>query len=386
MRYNAPAEFAEVLVSPDYRATLDAAFEASPEHFHEQEIAAQDIIFNAIKHRSSTSDRAWEVRRQAALAELGDTDLGAFNDYIQGLGGKAAPSELLLTDLEAGKPEIVRINSRIMASNRLYEEPIDFLESALDIINTKPGSGRLFRGPENYATAIKFFANKYEEFPSTHLSKTTIKELVDRTMEGFLEVAQKDKPNFVEMTNMYYAMRTLPRGSFDKKFTADILTHSLEQLPTYNSRTLAILLAAVAKLDVSEMGETAATLVDLTMRKGKKFETTSDMRQALRAISNLPQTAAANRTFATFLEVRNNLEEPLDMDGIMETNERLLYIVSNVIDDPDLTLQAKEVAHTSAKRAIQLLQRAQHLGDVTTSQLTYMKETVARIVNNCNAI
>lgn len=118
----------------------------------------------------------------------------------------------------------------------------------------------------------------------------------------------------------------------------------------------------------------------------KSFETTTDMRRSIRAIANLPATLAANQAFRTFLEVRNNLEQPLDVNGIDELNERLLTIVESVIDDLELIPEAKDLAFNSAQRAVAIYQTQKNRGSLTVSQIGDLKAIVDRIVKNFNAM
>jgi len=184
----------------------------------------------------------------------------------------------------------VTTNRQIISISDVEAEPIDFLDEALDIIDERKAAGNSLVGPENYATALKFFADKYWAIPTTHLDQTIIKELVDRSMDGFVEVAAEDKPNFVELSNLYVVICKLPKGSVDPIYSEPIVAHSLDTLPDYDSGILKLARAAMAKLDLSSTAESAATFIDLSMRKGTSFETTLDMRQSLSAIANLPKS------------------------------------------------------------------------------------------------
>jgi hypothetical protein len=389
MRVDHAASYAEIIISTEYRGALNAAFEQSPEDYAAQQSATDQIIAGAFHNRLANSNYAWEIRRQASLAEIKGTDLGPFSDSIRSLGGEATPSTEELSSIEPGSAEVIRTNSKIVALNEFMDEPIDFMESALDTIDDrKRGGGTRSRniGPENYTTSLKFFADKFQEFPSSHLDKQLITNQVSRAMEGFVAITRRDAPNFIEMTNLYFAIRALPRGSFDPKFTQQILTHSLEHIPEYHESTLNVMLGALAKMDLKEYPTAAASLVDLALRKNKTFERTANMRQALRAVANLPATPAANDTFRTFLEVRNNLEDPLDIDGIDEINERLLYVVQRVIDDPHLSLQAKELAYNCTTLAMHIYGRERVQGNLTEAQLKQRQDTIGRIRNNFTLI
>lgn len=380
------AAFAEVLVSPDFRAAVNVAFAENPDDYAEHKDFAETLIINSLYGNFSNSQRIWNVRHHAAMAVATGSELGAFNDYLQNQGGEAEPSRLEARDLGDGASEIVRTNGLILGLHKIYDEPIDFMEDALSAIEGRKKQVRGSVGPENYATALKFFTDKYQEFPSSHLDKTVIKSQIDEAMTGFLQITKRDKPNFVEMTNLYVAIRTLPRGTFDGMFSNDILLHSLEQLPTYNARTVQIMIAALGKLDLSVTGETGATLIDLGLRKSKGLEKTANMHQTARAIAALPTSRAADRTFDTFLKTRNNLEYPQDLEGLDALNFSLAQIAQNVIQDPALFIDVKQLAETCAANAVRLYRQKESTGDVTTAELQRLKTTVRRIVSNFNAI
>jgi hypothetical protein len=199
-------------------------------------------------------------------------------------------------------------------------------------------------------------------------------------------IAAKDTPNFVEMSNIYYAMRALPRGSFPPSFTKTLVRYSLELMPTYHRDMFPLLLGAIAKVDYEEpLGETA-TLLDLAMRQQQGLEVTKMMRFALRAISNLPATTEANQTFATFLEYRHNLEEPMDLGALDETTDCLRLIVDHVLTDPGLSQEAKELAKSCALRAVNTFKQMEASDNYSKQQLTEAYAVVARIVDNYTKI
>jgi hypothetical protein len=206
-------------------------------------------------------------------------------------------------------------------------------------------------------------------------------EVTDETDPNFV-----DKPNFIEMTNLYAAIRVLPGGSVDKQYSKAIIAHSLEQLPTYHTDVLSLLVTAIGKLDLTECGDSAATLIDLALRKKVALEKTANMTQTVRAIANLPASAAAERAFATFLEVRNDLEQPQDLEGLDAINHFLLRIVSDVIADPNLSLQAKSLAKLCAGYAMRIVRQKEHLGEATPDEIARLRNTARRVITNFNKI
>lgn len=377
-------QFAEIIESPDYRQALNEAYDpADVETYVDQRAAAERLIVTNLRVLPQGGERTWELRRQAALTELGGTALGAFAAFIHRQGGESAPRTLSADELGTSKPEIVHTNSQIKDLNRIEEEPIDFLNAALDTISSR-GKGAI--GPENYATALKFFSNKFLEFPSSHLNPAEIKQSAERCMDGFLSVTEGERPNFIEMTNVYFAIRALPKGTFDKKYTEDLIGHSLEQMPNYHAQSLALMISSMSRLDLSESGESAATLIDLALRKSTTMERTTDMIHAIRTIANLPPSSAAERTFDTFLELRNNLEQPQDLQGLDIINFALLHIVKNVIQDPELSAKAKSLAEQCARSSARFVDQKIRHGNTTPEELAHMKRTVGRIFYNFGEI
>lgn len=383
----AEAKFAEMLVSSDYRTALNAAYEQSETAYVEQRDRVQHIMVGALATGSSVGEQAWEMRRQAALAQIGGASLGPFNDYLfHSQGGESTPSGLTREDLDGGEPAVVRTNQRILSLGTIYNDPFGFFDNALGIIEGRKTESLKNIGPENYASALKIFADKVADPNTASVDLPDIKSLVDHCMEGFADVAQRDEPNFIEMTSVYFAISELPTGAFDEKFTQLIIDHSLKQLPDFDRLALSSLTSALGKLDLGDTGDTAAPLFDLALRKGEPFETTGEMRRGLRVLANLPGGQASNRAFETFLHVRNDLEQSLDIDGLDEVNQRLLLVARQVIDDPSLTLQAGELAQVCAKRAGQLFRRAEYRGEMTDTQRNELAFIVRRTLHNARSI
>lgn len=380
------AQFAEIIISSDFRDAVNSAFAADPDHYQDQRSAAEAILLESITTQPTIPEAMWEARRQSALTEAYGTDLGPFNDYIQNQGGTSAPAELTVDDLDRGKPEIVRTNSRITGLHTVIDDPVNFINAALETIDSQKRRGPGHVGPENYATALKYFTDKWIDFPTDHIDRDTVDDAVNRGIAGFLTVTKSDPPNFVEMTNVYYTIGLLPPETVGQNHTNGLLTNSLDQLPTFNRQTLGIILGALSKLDLSESGETSGDLVDLTFRKSGSFETTRDMRRGLRAVDNLPPSPATDRSFGTFLEIRNQLEQPLDIEGADEVTSRLLHIVSEVTESPELTDEARELAKSCAVRALQLARQLKNEGGLTKEQFDQLQVTITRIGSNYTQI
>jgi hypothetical protein len=375
----AAAAYAEIIVSPGYREALNTAYQDSPDKYQDQQELAQGIMLGALGLRQPLGERLWEMRRTAALAQTG---LGPFNACLQHVGGESTPSNLTQEDLGSAPPEIVQTNSGILGLKRIHTDPFEFFESALTLIDARkaesPRKSVNNIGPGNYTTALKFFTDLYHDTSASRLDLGDTVDLVSRCMNGFEAITRTDKPNFIEMTNLYAAIRGLPVGTFDEKFTPMILKHSLEQLPTFHSATLPLLMTALGKLDLADAGDTAGALFDLAMRKSQSFETSQDMRNALRVMVNLPKSPVSDTAFETFLLMRNNLENVLDMEGLDEVNERLWRVARLVIGDPELIDKAGEMAKTCAQRSALLYKQVKHLGEVTKTRLDELQLTARR--------
>lgn len=380
------ARYAEAVLSPEYRLANNAAFEAAGDiaAYHEQKANAEFIVLTTASTHPNSNERAWEMRRLATISQLGSTSLGAFNDYFGSQGGESKPGTLSAADLGAGRSEVVHTNQMIMNVGRQVEEPLEFIDQTLERVRSRPLSAT---GPETYATALKLFVDKFKKLErdelrayGTDAAREAIKESVDRCMDGFVHIARSDRPNFVEMTNLYIAINTLPKGSFDKKYTNDIIRHSLEQLPTYESRTAELTVAALGKLDLSDTGEAAANLIDLALRKMHLMERTQVLRQTARAIAGLPASPAAERTLTTFLDMRHNLELSDDIQGHESTMYALLRIARDVVtDNQELTVQIKDLAGSCQEAATREVNRQLKLSGMSLHDSGRLKATIGRI-------
>lgn len=389
MSIHSDAKFAETITSPGYRGVLNSTWESEQsniDEYNRKKDEVENILQKAIEGKIEPTEADWEARRLAALARMSGPGIGQFEDYIHSRGGTNKPGEQTKEDLGLGEAGPVQTNSIVRGIKEMYADPIDFLDNVLDRIDDRKKAGPNTVGPENFATSLKYFADKYRDFPSQNLDRNAVKSVVARCVDGFTLIANKEKPNFIEMTNIYHAIRVLPLGSFPPEFTRVVVGHSLEILPSYSRDIFPVLFGALSKLQNEEVGNEMATLVDLSMRQYGNFETTTAMRLALRAINNLKESSESNRAFATFLELRNNLEEPMDLDGLDETNGLLLSVANNVIDDPGLTLQTQDMAKSCAGKAVALYKKAEKDDDLSEAQLAHLHSVVDRIVSNWTQI
>lgn len=374
---------AETICSQGYRNALNDDFASNPETFVDHRRNIQQLILGSFALDQSSSMFSWELRRQTVLAELTENvELGLFREYVNDLGGVSEPASLTKDDLGQGSLNVVRTNNRIVALAKLQNDPIDFLLFALEKIDRSKKSAGLKSkniGPENYATALKLFADKYIKFDSDNLDQAKMSEAISSCLDGFEQVIKKDKPNFVEMTNIYFAIMALPQGTFNSKYSKMIAVCSLEQLPFYNKHILSLLVSCLGKLDLKDVDNKFALIIDLALRKNNHLETTKNYRDTLRAIAGLPLSADSNRVFRTFLDVRSKLEKPLDIEGLEEVNFLLHKIVDNVIDDPDLSSIIKDLAYANTIFANELLEQIKKDGTLTPRLVADYEKAVSRI-------
>jgi hypothetical protein len=106
------------------------------------------------------------------------------------------------------------------------------------------------------------------------------------------------------------------------------------------------------------------------------------MRRALRAISNLRACPESDAVFRVFLGNRNNLEEPLDLNGMIETSNLLLQAVGRSIADKELIVEAKKMAQVCASKAVEFYHASEMSGMYSDTQLAAIKANVTKVVDN----
>ena len=262
------------------------------------------------------------------------------------------------------------------------DEPLDYLMESLDYTRQrKQQGGSKFEGPENYATMLKLFSDKTFDYPLIGQSdRAQARKYIGTGLGNFLRVSENDPANIVEVTNILAAIKNLPSGLVDKRFTGGVLKETLIMLDEFSQRGLNVLLGAMSKLDVGEFAEPAAMTVDLALRSGAQFERSSDMLVSLRAVANLPHTKASERAFTTLLDVRSSLEVAADIDSLHETNKLLAKIVRGVTESREDTLRAKGVAEYAARRAMDLYSHMAKSRATNSTELERAREMVTGTV------
>lgn len=384
------AYFAEAMLSSEYRDASNTDFKLDPDASVDHRKAAQAVVAEVAalsrRERGTAGHAAWELSRLATLSEIEGQQFGGFEAFLHGHNAAAAPATTLPEELPTGEYLVKKTNEQVVALSDIFIEPIDFMDTALDMIKHQSVNAV---GPENYATAFKFFADKYMSFPSAHLDRQFVEAAALEGLGGFLETAKYDRPNFIEMTNIFTAIKRLPPGIIagDK---AQELTHlSVELLPELTVETLKQLVGAYGKLGLEKAGSHAANLLDLVLRQGYPFEKTIDLQMALSAVANLPQSAAAQRAFNTLLTKNTNLEQSLTIDGAEAATLQLKKICDTITDQPELIQKAKAVALRAVESAMRHLSDAKASCDgrtLTAESYKALHASVQRAASNYAAI
>ncbi len=396
---------AEIIVSdPRYREALAAPFATeessiATEEWHAQQESAYMILEDTVKEvgvHASPELREWEAGRNAVAALLSRRALGSFENYFLGVDSIPTVPEAQPEILPNGDYGVVGTNTRIVRYSNTINDPLEFLDTSLGVIDRRKKAGRDKIGPENYATTLKLFSDKYmslerdnEEVSTETLTLPNVadmKQLVDETLQGLFEIAIRDKPNYVEMTNVYMAIRTLPKGLIDPKFTHDILKYTTVNMSQYDKHVARVFLGAVPKIDTSHYPLETSAIVNMMLHQEGEFETTRDLRVTIRAIDSLeknPQTDAALRRF---LELAEGFDQPLELEGIDEVVDRLHRIIRDNTVDAELSIRAKDFADKCMVRANRLTRQTLESGTLTQAQLEQLKQTYNRIKSNYQAL
>ncbi len=350
--------------------------------------AAKSIIFDTFidQPHANPSEQRWEMQRKAVLAKLTGTALGSFGNYFTRLPSESTPIDIDPV-YESGEPNVVHTNQQIGRLRATQDDPIDFMEQALGYVRQREITRKDAVGPENYATTLKYFADKYADLDEdSEIDEPEIRKLVRQNLDGFFKIAQKDTPNPVEMTNIYASIRTLPAGTVDARHIKPLLEQTAALLPDFTPQVSRVLIKAIPKLNLAEHGEEAAEILNLVLRKNKQFEITQDLRDIVRAISVLPKSVAADHSIAAMFEYRNELEQSLDLESADEMMHRLRIIADDVVGTNELYRYLKQLAANVGKTAVLRVKDGQREGIYSSAQQAEVKKTLQRIKENFDAI
>jgi len=395
---------AEIIESdPRYRDALNAPYASEvPSIDIDTQRAYQDVadtvIIDTIKEvgvDAKPEIRHWEAGRQAIMTLLSGQALGSFENYFLGTDSIPHISAADPEELPGGEYDIIFTNNRIVQLDNVVE-PLDFLDTALGVIDRQKKISHNKIGPENYSTALKLFSRKYlnlvrgeDEVVGDALvlpDLTDVKELVDEALQGFSNVASRDEPNYVEMTNIYATINALPKGAIDPRFTHDILMYTVKIMDELDSLAVGTLLSAIPKMDISEHPLETSAIVNMLLQRETQFDTTYSLRMTVRAIESLQKNDQTDAALRTFFDMAEGFEKPLDLEGIDEVLDRLKHIIKGGTEDPLLSVHAKEFADKCFAQAGYLTRKILTQGTSTQAQIEQLRETYGRIKANYQAI
>jgi hypothetical protein len=393
------AHESDIYVSPKFRETKNLAFEESDgdgEVYSTWRSNTQEHIgalaANLLRNKNP-DELFWESQRQIALSETDGKPVGPFADYFfaykqNGRFAEVEPSDTQDWHLPAGELDIVRTNSGIVRLRDENDDPIEFLANTIDYMRTRRAKGgSKFEGPENYATALKFFVDKLAEQPlESQKDKLASKKMANEMIGNFLRISDKDEPNVVEITNILASIKHLPDGTINTRYTPQLLHHVLTTMPDFSQKTITVLMGALNKLDISECGNAAAMTTDLAIRKGARFERSGDMLSVLRVVAKLPLSPASERAFTSFLDVRNALEISSDIPSLAETNKLLLKIVQSSTENIEDTKRAKFMAEFVARKAVTLYKSLEVNPSLPIDELEKNHRIVSGIIQTAKQI
>ncbi len=402
------AQIAELLVSTKFAAVRNEAFDKSEALDPSEEGLYQSWRENVTSHlatlasimvlprkkRGDTHDLVWQMQRGIVESTLEGRPIGPFAKYFFGLkiGGEAVRASSGIDTahlLDNGEPGVVATNNHITNLSNRETDPNIFLSGALQYITERNrNAGQHFVGPENYASSLKFFTDKYVGMQTEYSDedRATMKDLAKRCIGKFLGIADKIPPNIIEMSNIMASIKRLPSGTFDKQFSEGILRHMTDAINNTDQRGVDLIISTVGKLDVSECGDAASMLVDLALRKGQPIERSAQMNGTLRAIANLPHSSFSERAFHTFLETRNNIETASSLDSLESAVKNLSTIVGEVTKNQADSVTAKQMAENIAMQAVRIYNSAKIASPDSLTGQSEVLDQVQRIINCAHSI
>ncbi|HET9173977.1 MAG TPA: hypothetical protein VFN56_01705 [Candidatus Saccharimonadales bacterium] len=393
MKINHAASFAEQIVSPHFADVTNKAWREHGDQYIEYRSLAEDVIATSISQRPENTNVAWEAERRAAIVALDDSSFAGspyYHEYFVALPGAAAHTDETKTaDQNLGERGPVKTNSALIALNKEVADPVKFFGSALQTIDLRRTQQANAIGPENYATSLKFFTDKILDTSMT-ISEEQLDQVstfMNQWHHGFKDIAAKDTPNFVELTNIASAIRRLPREVLPSGFAKTFVRYALEGLPQFSRGTAMSSLNALGRIDSSEVPFEQAVLTNLTIKMLGQFERSSEFTTALRAIANLTPSKPTHDAVQTVLTYAYGLEQPVtDLQSLSEISNLLRTVAIKSIDDPALTLEVKDRAQRCATRAIQLFKLRSEDPTISQEELANDRQIANMIVINYDKI
>jgi len=395
---------AEITVSDKrYRDALNAPF-ANDSLFdvdvlHAHQATADMIIGNTLKEVGINADpetQRWEAGRNAVLSLLSRKALGSFEGYFLGVDVIPVIPVVKAEELPEGQFDVAATNNRIVRYSNSIDDPIEFFDTTLGVIDRQKKIGYDKIGPENFATALKLFSDKYSSLKQENDDTDSdslvmpdiedVKHLTNEALRGFFDVASRDAPNYLEMTNIFASICALPKGVIDPKFTQNILLYATKNMDQYEPRNTRLLMAALAKIDTSEYPLETSAMVNMLLHMGGEFEMSRDVRTAIRAIDTLQKNPQTDAALKEFFELSVGFDQTLLLEGVDEVIDRLGHIISEGTEDRDLSVSAKQFANKCMSRANGLTRQLLASGTLTQAQMEELKITYTRIKTNYESI
>lgn len=376
-------QFADSISSAAYRRALNDAFEYDPQIYEEQAELAEDILQAAVERHPNGSIE-WEARRGALLFSLYNPEynLGPFEDYFRHINiGKVNFGEGEVPIDEMGEAGPVQTNTKIVTIRGNTRDPQIFVKAAAELIERQKRLGPRMVGPENYATAVKFFADKFvEQKDSVTLSNDTI-DVVQRTYRNFFMSGRKDSVNIVEITNVMSSIAKLPGRIFPKDQIDELNIQILEVMPHFKREILSVMFRALSKIKGGINNPATAEVVSLGLHMQGDLQRSDELVASLDVIGNLGKSDATDDAFRLLMQKRSNLEEAtFSYETYEDILTRLEVMVENNLTSQDAISAAMTLGHQLAATAVGKIERDKHLSQGEITPIIADEEIVKRVV------
>lgn len=263
---------------------------------------------------------------------------------------------------QARQPDLPRFANQYIKARQYHQSPEHVMEGYRGILRSEkaedyaqyPATALLYAHSlikslaHEQGTALN--ADYLSRHPDLH---PAINDLVGNAI-NLIDQRQADgvglQVNATELTSLTFVVGALPRGTIDQTHTGDILRHNLAQLHEMDSSER-LVTAALGRLDLSNHGGSAATLLTLVMRHAYRFKESGDVTTALRALTNLvPEHPANNTAILALAAGINNRHQnpPTGNTGRQIASGLCLLEKRKVATSPE----AREAAHKLAQEAI----------------------------------
>lgn len=332
-------------------------------------LIGQEAVGRSAEHPSPAE--AWRAAQAAVLVHLRsgrpDEEL-----VCPGLtNGRLTPRPRRANDLPTSPADVRRVNNQIVAAYHNAQDPVAFLRECQALIESSPG-----RHTEYPATALKKAidlihtpqATVTQAYMDAHPGLAEYVNLMVRQTFGAADhrfqlsvgrPTQRDL-NIIELTNLNSAISRLPRGVIDPAHTSDILRHNLAHLTEMSQPAEQAMVAAIGRLDLSQHGASAASILTLSMRHAYTFGRSHDLLVMVRTLTRLPPfRAASNDAFMTLAGRSNQLhvKPPDSATGCQVATGLCLLDRRGIITAPDARQTAQVMARDAIAATRQLIKK-----------------------------